>query len=299
IGAACQLPGDINNLHDLWQTLEQGKVHTCEAPLSRWDSDAIIAAHSHLVDPDRIDTMRYGGFLSDQAFLTFDASKYGISEAEAKQMDPAQRLLLDAAYDALMDAGYTMESLEGLKAGVFVAASGTLGETSGFPLAGFRVNSSLSSYHHSSGAKEGQVENIMDEKRHLSVYDVTSNTLSVAAGRISYTFGFQGPCTTTDTACSSSLVALHAARRALQHRECDLAVVVSVNLLHPASSLACSVAGMLSSDGRCNTFDESANGYCRGEGSGALVLKRSLDLDSREKEHVYAYVKGSAVRSRR
>jgi acyl transferase domain-containing protein len=127
-----------------------------------------------------------------------------------------------------------------------------------------------------------------------SVYDATGKALSVAAGRISYTLGLQGPATTTDTACSSSLVALHSARRSLQSGDCNVAVVAGINILAPGASVAFAVAGMTSSDGKCHTFDEAANGYCRGEGCGAVVLKRMEDA-VRDGDRIYAVVKGSAV----
>lgn len=97
-----------------------------------------------------------------------------------------------------------------------------------------------------------------------------------------------------DTACSSSLCALHAARRALQLQECELALVCGVNILDAASSLACAVAGMLSPDGRCKTFDQSADGYSRGEGCGVIVLKRTSDC-VRDNNDMYCIIRGSAV----
>lgn len=100
---------------------------------------------------------------------------------------------------------------------------------------------------------------------------------------------------TTDTACSSSLVALHSARRSLQNGECDMAIVVGVNILHPSASIACATAGMLSPTGHSNTFDESADGYCRGEGCCAVVLKRESDLLEKERDHVYGSILGSAI----
>jgi hypothetical protein len=92
--------------------------------------------------------------------------------------------------------------------------------------------------------------------------------MSVAAGRISFSLGLQGPCSTTDTACSSSLVALHAARKSLKDGDCSMAVVVGVSVLSDDFSLAFANAGMLSGDGKCHTFDNAANGYCRAEGCG-------------------------------
>ena len=97
-----------------------------------------------------------------------------------------------------------------------------------------------------------------------------------------------------DTACSSSLVALHTARRCLQMRECGIAIVAGVNIINPEASKACAVAGMLSPDGKCHTFDESANGYCRGEGCGVVILKRLCDAQ-RDNDNIYGIIRGSAV----
>ena len=97
-----------------------------------------------------------------------------------------------------------------------------------------------------------------------------------------------------DTACSSSLVALHSAKSSLDKHECEMAVVSGINLLGVQSSKACAIAGMLSPDGKCHTFDEEANGYCRGEGCGAIVLKRLSDA-RRDGDSVYAVIRGSAV----
>jgi acyl transferase domain-containing protein len=127
-----------------------------------------------------------------------------------------------------------------------------------------------------------------------SPYAATAHTTSVAAGRISFAFGFEGPCLSIDTACSSSLVALHSARRALQLHECDLAIVGGINLIDENLSLACALAGMTSSDGLSRTFDASADGYGRSEGCGIVVLKRFEDCQ-RDRTPFYCTVKGSAV----
>eukprot|EP01034_Spumella_vulgaris_P031056 gene31056-38385_t len=248
VGVSCRLPGDVGDLSALWSVLSQGRDVTGQAPLHRWDTDAIVSSGGDSKNEKVLDRVRYGGFLSDEVLESFRASLFGISDAEASRMDPGQRLLLETSHDALLDAGYTKATVSGKRVGVFVGASGSLGEES--------------------------VGNCgVTIKNNLSVYDATGKTLSVAAGRISYSLGLQGPCSTTDTACSSSLVALHAARRSLQHNECASVVVVGVNVLSATTSVGCAIAGMTSPDGKCHTFDASANGYCRGEGCGAIVMK--------------------------
>lgn len=106
----------------------------------------------------------------------------------------------------------------------------------------------------------------------VSVYSGTSEALSVASGRVSFTIGLTGPCLTLDTACSSSLVAVHLALSAIKLAECIEAVGAGVGLLTQTVSVAFSAAGMLSLLGRCHTFDRRADGYCRGEGCGAFLL---------------------------
>ena len=269
VGMSCRLPGDVNSVDALWKMMVNKTDMTSEVSLNRWDTDALIA---NMEDSDNnvLNRARYGGFLSDEVVESFDAQQFGISDAEASRMDPNQRLLLEVSLEALGDAGYTIESLKGQRIGVFVAASGSLGNGS----------TSLG-------------DNI-DSLKAMSVYDATGSTLSVASGRISYVLGLQGPCMTIDTACSSSLVALHSARRSLQLKECEAAVVVGVSLLTAPGSIACAMAGMTSFDGKCHTFDESANGYCRGEGCGAVVLKRLGDTETCS-DDIYAVIRGSAV----
>ena len=223
----------------------------------------------------QLQSMRYGAFLSKDVLETFHAQDFNISQAEAERMDPLQRLLLEVSYEALVDAEHSINDMNGQRVGVFVAASGSVDSRN------VLVSNNL-------------LSSVPSGSSHSSIYETTGRTLSVAAGRISYTFGFQGPCMTIDTACSSSLVALHSARRSLQLGEYDTALVVGINLLTAQASMGCALADMLSPDGKCHTFDEAANGYCRAEGCGAMVLKRLQDAQ-RDGDRIYAVIKGSAV----
>ena len=124
---------------------------------------------------------------------------------------------------------------------------------------------------------------------------MTSGGHSVAAGRLAYTLGLQGPTLAVDTACSSSLVSIHLACQSLRAGECDLALAGGVQLLlSPLSYVALSQMQALSPDGRCKTFDASADGYGRGEGGGMVVLKR-LSAAERDGDTILAVIKGSAV----
>ena len=129
----------------------------------------------------------------------------------------------------------------------------------------------------------------------IGTYYVTGNSLNAAAGRVSYALGLGGPAMAVDTACSSSLVAVHLACRSLWDRECGEAIAAGVNLiLTPGSMVAACQAHMLSVDGRCKTFDAGADGYGRGEGCGAVVLKRLSDAQAAG-DRVLALIRGSAV----
>jgi acyl transferase domain-containing protein len=244
------------------------------------------------IDKNLLNRIRYGGFLSDEAIEMFDNRPFGISNSESFRMDPSQRLLLTTSYEALIDAGYTINTVKDRLIGVFVAASGFLGNTycslvaSKYELEMVDMNSIL--FAHSN------IKNEIPMNKGFSAYDATSNALSVAAGRISYALGLRGVCTTTDTACSSSLVAIHYARKSLQNNESSECIVAGVNIIKLSESISFTLSGMTSRDGKCHTFDESANGYCRGEGCAAVVLKR-MDDAIRDGNEIYAVIKGSAV----
>ncbi|RYH05715.1 polyketide synthase, partial [archaeon] len=187
-----------------------------------------------------------GKFLSD--IFSFDPDFFGLSVAEAEAIDPSQRLLLECVARAIYDYGRTLADVKGSKVAVYVGMS-------------------PSDYNEGAYASG-------------SVHAATGGALSMAAGRISFLLGLHGPSMVIDTACSSSLVALHQATSSLLCHESSLALVAAVNLmLGLRTTQVYKEAGMLSPDGQCHTFDESANGYCRAEGCGAVVLKRLSDAE--------------------
>lgn len=261
IGMACRFPG-ADSPEDYWRLLDEGRDATREAPVDRWDMDAFYDP-----DPDRRGKIaaRRGGYLDDVA--GFDAELFGVSPREALSMDPQQRLMLETAWQALERAGLAPESLAGANVGVYLGL--------------------CNSDHFLRMAGRGLET--------LDNYLASGNAPSVAAGRIAYTLGFTGPAITIDTACSSSLVALQMACRSLRVGETRLALAAGVNVIcTPETAIALSRGRMLAPDGRCKTFDASADGFARGEGCGVLILKRLSEARA-DKDQILAVIRGAAV----
>ena len=129
----------------------------------------------------------------------------------------------------------------------------------------------------------------------FKTHSATGMMMTMLANRISFAFDFRGPSMTIDTACSSSLVAVHLAAQSIWNGECDLAVAGGVNIMvGPNTAIAESKSGFLSPDGRCKAFDESADGYARGEG-GAVVVIKPLEQALRDGDEIYAQILGTAV----
>jgi acyl transferase domain-containing protein/NAD(P)-dependent dehydrogenase (short-subunit alcohol dehydrogenase family)/dienelactone hydrolase len=260
VGMACRFPG-ADGLEAFWSLLTEGREAITEVPAERWDIDALYDP-----DPDASGKMstRCGGFIPGVDL--FDPAFFNIAPREAALMDPQQRLLLELSWAALEHAAIAPDSLEGSPTGVFVGICS-------------------SDYPQMAAA----------DAENLNAYWGTGNAPSVAAGRIAYTFGLQGPCVSIDTACSSALVAVHSAIESLRRGESDTALAAGVNLLlAPQASIAFSKARMLSPDGRCRTFDERANGYVRSEGAAVIVLK-TLSRARADGDRVHAVIRGSAI----
>ena len=262
VGMSCRFPGGVRDLDGYWDLIESGRDGIEEVPPSRWDVDEYFDA-----DPEREGHMytRWGGWL--RSIEAFDAAYFGISPREARELDPAQRILLEVTVEAIEHSGTTFTELRGSNTGVFIGTRGAdyfQGHTRWAP-------------------------------KDASRYYATGNSASTLAGRLSYQFDWRGPCFSLDTACSSSLVALHQAAVSLASGECDQAIVGGVNvLLDPFGTIAICKAQMLSPDGRCKAFDESADGYVRSEGCGVIVVKR-LDQAQRDGDRILALLRGTAV----
>ncbi|MBI2374776.1 MAG: SDR family NAD(P)-dependent oxidoreductase [Deltaproteobacteria bacterium] len=263
IGIGCRFPGGVTSPEQLWTLLSEGVDAITEVPKDRWDADAYYSPDPDV--PGRIAT-RWGGFVD--RIDEFDAGRFGISPREAHSMDPQQRVLLEVVWEALERAGYRAETLARARTGVFVG---------------------ISSDEYAQGViRSGEVGR-------LDAYFASGVARSVAAGRISYVLGLNGPCFALDTACSSSLVAAHVACQSLRSQECEVAIAGGVNLvLSPESTMALSRAHMMAPDGRCKAFDASANGFVRGEGCGIVVLKRLSDAIAHS-DNVLAVIRGTAI----
>ena len=264
IGMACRYPGGADTPEKFRVLLESGADAVGSIPAARWD-----ARQYYDPDPEAPGkaTTQQAAFLREP-IDGFDCAFFRLSPQEVQRMDPQQRMLLEVCWEAFENAGLDITAFKGSRTGVFCGIA----------------NSDYASAHLRSG-----------DPAKIDAYSVTGTALSAAVGRISYIFGFEGPNMALDTACSSSLVAIHLAGRSLRSGESDLAVAAGINLIiTPEGHIGFSKLRALSPDGRCKSFDDAADGYGRGEGCGAVLLKRLGDA-VRDGDPVLAVVRGTAV----
>ncbi|KAF2816384.1 BcPKS16, polyketide synthase [Mytilinidion resinicola] len=240
VGVACRLPG-ANNLEELWEFISKGGDAHQELPKDRIDPGRNFRLSQ---DSSMGKNRFFGNFLSD--IKRFDNSVFGINPKEAASLDPQMRMLLELSYEALESSGYLSSHVRNAEDAV-----------------GCFIGSSLNEYHENTSSHAP------------SAYTATGTIRAFLCGRLSYQYGWQAPSEVIDTACSSSLVAVNRACHAIKNGECDMAIAGGANALTTMTNfLDLGKAGFLSTTGQCKPFDASADGYCRAEGAGLVVLKK-------------------------
>ncbi|KAA8649476.1 putative Nonribosomal peptide synthetase [Aspergillus tanneri] len=262
VGTGCRFPGGINSPSKLWEAVCSKKDLLTQIPLSRFNTKGFYHSNGE----------RHGSTNVEHAYLLtedvsgFDASFFGIHPREAEAIDPQQRLLLETVYEAMEDGGLTITGMKGSDTAVYVGLM-------------------TGDYH------ELQIR----DPEKMPMYMATGTARSIVSNRVSYFFDWKGPSMTIDTACSSSLVALHHAVQSLRAGECKTAVAAGANLiLGPEMMIAESKLHMLSPTGRSRMWDAEADGYARGEGFAAVVLK-TLSQALADGDHVEYIIRETGV----
>lgn len=260
IGMSGQFPKS-DNVSEFWDHLVEGD--NCVSEITRWDMSDIYDPTPHT--PNKT-YLKQAGLLDH--IDEFDPLFFGLSPKQAELMEPRQRVILKEAYKALEDAGYCKETMDGKDCGVFIGCEGDTDYFKGIEqIDGYTMNS-----HHFLG-----------------------HSNSVLAARISYFLNLKGPCATIDTACSSALSALHFACLSLLSGECDMALVGGITILtDPNNFVLLSAMNMLSKEGKCQAFSDSADGFVPGEAAGVIVLK-PLEKAMKDLDHIYGVIKGTAM----
>ncbi|TGJ81029.1 hypothetical protein E0Z10_g7743 [Xylaria hypoxylon] len=243
IGAACRLPG-ANDLDELWDLISKGTSKCEEVRASRSTVQGSFRASQ---DPSNSKKTFFGNFIDDVE--AFEHTFFKMNAKEAASMDPQQRILLELAYEAMDSSGSLRHH-----------------QRKSFDNVGCFVGASFTEYLENTSAHAA------------TAYTATGTIRAFLCGKISYYFGWKGPSEVIDTACSSSLVAIHRACQAIKMGECPVALAGGINIITGIHNyIDLSKAGFLSTTGQCKPFDASADGYCRADGAGLVVLKRLRD----------------------
>ncbi|KAI3012330.1 hypothetical protein CBS147346_707 [Aspergillus niger] len=240
VGYACRVAG-ADRPSKLWDNLVQQKDVRCKMPANRFNVDNFF----HPDGTHKGTTNAKYGYYLDQDLGHFDRSFFHISGKEAEAMDPQQRLILEVVYEALEDAGITLEEINGSRTSVL-------------------CGSFTNDYN----------AMLTKDLEHYPSYTVTGTGNAILSNRVSYVFNLQGMSLTIDTACSSSLVAFHLGAQSVQSGDCDTSIIVG-SALHfdPNIFITMTDLGMLSEEGRSRAFAAGVKGYARGDGVCAVILR--------------------------
>ncbi|WP_155660759.1 SDR family NAD(P)-dependent oxidoreductase, partial [Priestia megaterium] len=265
IGMSGRYP-QARNLKEFWMNLTEGKDCISEVPKSRWKWEHF----DDIKSPSGKNMSRWGGFIDDPDY--FDPQFFRISPREAEAIDPQERLFLETCWEAIEDSGYTPKTL---------------------------VNPKGRNKRRNVGVFAGVMHKDYTLIQAEAVKKGESFPLSLSyasiANRVSYFCNFHGPSMAVDTVCSSSLIAVHLALESIKRGECEVALAGGVNLsLHPNKYLTYGMMDMHSSDGYCHTFGKGGDGYVSGEGVGTVLLK-PLGKAIKDRDHIYAVIKGSTI----
>ncbi|KAH0565584.1 putative Hybrid PKS-NRPS biosynthetic cluster [Trichoglossum hirsutum] len=262
VGSGCRFPGESSSPAKLWELLQEPRDLVADIPSVRFNSRGFY----HHDGEHHGSTNVTKSYLLSEDHRLFDAAFYNINPREAEALDPQQRLLLETVYEALESAGFSIEGLQGSQTSVFAGLM-------------------------SADYYDIQLRDVDTSHQ----YQATGTARSILSNRISYFFDWRGPSVTIDTACSSSLVAVHQAVQSLRSGESSLAVAVGANLiLGPEQYISESKLHMLSPGGRSKMWDASADGYGRGEGFAAVILK-TLNQALKDGDHIECIIRETGV----
>jgi polyketide synthase PksN len=260
VGMSGVMP-QADDIDEYWEKLSKAENNmVTEVPADRWDWQAYYG--NPMAEKNKT-LSKWGGFMREVD--KFDPLFWGISPREAEMMDPQQRIFLESVWGAVEDSGHKVSDLAGTKTGLFVGA-----------------------------ATRDYIDMMAMNHAELDGYSASGTSHAILVNRVSFLLDIHGPSAPLDTACSSSLVALHRAIESIHTGSSDMAIVGGVQvMLTPAGHISFGAAGMLADDGKCKTFDSRANGYVRGEGSGAILI-RPLEDAIADGDHIYAVIKSTA-----
>ncbi|KAF5679435.1 polyketide synthase [Fusarium heterosporum] len=262
VGMSCRLPGGVNNPKEFWEFLVNGESGYSDFPEDRLNIGSWH--HPEAVRPGSIVTK--GGFFLKHDMNEFDNEFFGITAAEARLMDPAQKQLMEVVYESAEAAGVSVQDLRGSKTGVYIG--------------NFGLDQALMA---------------LKDSEFMSPYTSTGISGTILSNRINYALDLNGPSFTVDTACSSSIYALHLACLGLQNGDCDAAFVGAANAIRSIEAqLFSTKLGALSKTSRCHTFDASADGYARADGIGSIYIMRLSDA-LKSGRPIRAVIRGTAV----